>query len=122
MSDKSTGPSSTVQFILEQNRDVKNLALCIIGQRVRRNSGKTKLASTEEGRKNLSETSQLLQDKIINYIADVKLSIIQYDARTCHASNKKKGVIYKKQQSMTKRDPEPSTASPSSSPESLKQI
>ena len=57
MSDKSTGPSSTVQFIPEQKRDVKNLALCIICQNVREeNLGNAKLVSTEEGRRNLIET------------------------------------------------------------------
>ena len=48
--------------------------------------------------------------------------MIQYDARTCHASNKKKGVRHKKQQSTTKRDLEPSTASSLSNPESPKKF
>ena len=123
MSDWSPGLSSTVQFIPEQKRDVKNLALGFICQHVREeNSGNAKLVCTEEGRRNLIETSRLLQDNIINNIADDELSMIQYDARTCQASNKKKGVRHKKQQSTTKPDPEPSTTSPLSSPESPKKI
>ena len=110
MSDDSPGLSA-VQFMPEPNS--KDVNLCIICQHKTGSQGNTKLTSTEEGRKVLIQTSQLLQDEIIKNLPESDLNSIKYHVKPCFSNYKKKGERYNQTR---KQKAESSTLSPLSSP------
>ena len=117
MADNSPGPSSSVQFTHEQGEEVRNLELCIICQCENDNTGNSKLASTEEGRTCIINTSRLLQDDLLNNVTENELSTIKYHSRTCFSTYRKKGERFMKRR-QTEGDHVPSTESLLSSPTS----
>ena len=119
MSDCSPGPSSATLLTPEREQHQRiDLSLSFFCQREKDSTGKSRLASTEAGRACVIETSNLLQDGKISDLSDNDLNSIQYHARTCHSSYKKKGERYKKEQLKTsqKRATDTPISSPLSSP------
>ena len=63
MSDKSPGPSSSIQLVPAERK--LNLNLRIICQKIKDSSGSSKLTSTSEGRNVLLKTSQSLKGTLM---------------------------------------------------------
>ena len=89
MSDKSPGPSSSIQLVPAERK--LNLNLRILCQKIKDSSGSSKLTSTSEGRNVLLKTSQSLNDELMNNLSDHDLAKIQYHVKTYYASHKRKG-------------------------------
>ena len=115
MSDKSPGPSSSIQLVPAETK--LNLNLCIICQKIKDSSGSSKLTSTSEGRNVLLKTSQSLNDELMNNLSDHDLEKIQYHVKTCYASYKRKGERNEQKKSKLKRTSEEPIDSFLSSPE-----
>ena len=88
MSDKSPGPSSSIELVPAETK--LNLNLCIICQKIKDSSGSSKLTSTSEGRNVLLKTFQSLNDELMNNLSDHDLEKTQYHVKTCYASYKKR--------------------------------
>ena len=116
MSDKSPGPSSSIQLVPAERK--LNLNLRILCQKIKDSSGSSKLTSTSEGRNVLLKTSQSLNDELMNNLSDHDLEKIQYHVKTCYASHKRKSERNEQKKSTLKRTSEEPIASFLSSPES----
>lgn len=102
MTDNSPGPSSPIELVPTPTK--RNIELCIVCQMKKDTSSATKLTSTPEGRKNVIQVSNLLNDDLLNNLNDRELTFLKYHVKTCYARYKKSGERYAKKQEAKKKE------------------
>ena len=95
MSEKTPGPSTSVQLVQNATNSKPNLEKCLICQNVKDSQGSAILTSTDDGRKVIIKTSEKLGDGKVAGIEESERNRIQYHVKTCYSRYKRKGERHK---------------------------